>query len=626
MLINDKKTKCPKLWRTLFMITIAVPQFVTLLLVRNLFSDSGIFNTMMANAGVTDFLKVIGLLGKNMDHIPFLTDQHWAKFMIILINIWIGVPYQMLIATGVLMNIPSDMLEASVIDGASPLQSFIHIKLPYLLSVQGPALVTDFVKNVNNFNVIYLLTQDVYITKDQALASSSAKEVDLLVTSFSTDRGINFRRFFPAGYTLDNYINILFHSDSVAQFPRWFMNTFVVACFNCVISTCFVLMVAYALSCCRFKGRKLLQNLSVIVNLFPGVLAMIAVYFVLKYLNLTNSYAGLIMVYAGSSGLGYLICKGFFDTIPVSLREAAKLGGLFLGLKKADKIPHGLVQIACFFGAHEPSPADQRRPIRAEKRCQAEVVRVLVVLRQEAEEVSKPLSGQLKRDIYIADIHPLGHFCAEMFLPPCAEKFQRPVIGLVGDAGRGQQFGLGHGLPCNEIARVAANAGLLHRAFVVAAQDGDVDLAVEDLAEQQIALLGHDGEPDVRMPQVIPHQQLGKFGLAEGVRRTDDDVLVCFALHGVQMGAERIHERKIRPGLFGQKFSLWGKFQPFGAAIDDGDAEFFLHVMEPLGQRGLCHEQFGRHAGQIRRLRKLVQNLPIRIFHCASLRSFLCSV
>ena len=141
----------------------------------------------------------------------------------------------------------------------------------------------------------------------------------LLVTSFSTDRGINVRRFFPASYTVSNYVNILFRPDSVAQFPRWFTNTLVVACFNCVISTCFVLMVAYALSCCRFKGRKLLQNLSVIVNLFPGVLAMIAVYFVLKYLNLTNSYAGLIMVYAGSSGLGYLICKGFFDTTPISI-------------------------------------------------------------------------------------------------------------------------------------------------------------------------------------------------------------------------------------------------------------------------------------------------------------------
>lgn len=149
----------------------------------------------------------------------------------------------------------------------------------------------------------------------------------LLVTSFSTDKGINFKTFFPEGYTLWNYSAILFQSDSVAQFPRWFMNTLIVACFNCVISTCFVLMVAYAMSCCRFKGRKLLQNLSVTINLFPGVLAMIAVYFVLKNLGLTNSYAGLIMVYAGSSGLGYLICKGFFDTVPVSLREAAKLDG-----------------------------------------------------------------------------------------------------------------------------------------------------------------------------------------------------------------------------------------------------------------------------------------------------------
>ena len=133
----------------------------------------------------------------------------------------------------------------------------------------------------------------------------------LVVTSFSGYRGINFTTFFPETYTLDNYINVLFHPDSVAQFPQWFANTFIVAVFNCVISTCFVLMVAYAFSCCRFKSRRLLQNLSVTVNLFPGVLAMIAVYFVLRYLNLTNSYAGLIMVYAGSSGLGYLICKGF---------------------------------------------------------------------------------------------------------------------------------------------------------------------------------------------------------------------------------------------------------------------------------------------------------------------------
>ena len=138
MFINDKKTKFPKFWRTLFMVTIAVPQFVTLLLVRNFFSNNGIFNTMMANAGVTDFLHNIGLLDKGLSYIPFLTQPGWAMFTIIMINIWIGVPYQMLIATGVLMNIPADMIEAARIDGANPVQMFFRIKLPYLLSVQGP--------------------------------------------------------------------------------------------------------------------------------------------------------------------------------------------------------------------------------------------------------------------------------------------------------------------------------------------------------------------------------------------------------------------------------------------------------------------------------------------------------
>ena len=98
-------------------------------------------------------------------------------------------------------------------------------------------------------------------------------------------------------------------------------------CFNCVISTAFVLMVAYATSCMRFKGRKALMNVAVIINLFPGVLAMIAVYFILRSLNLTNSHIGLILVYSASSGLGYLVAKGFLDTVPVALREAAYLDG-----------------------------------------------------------------------------------------------------------------------------------------------------------------------------------------------------------------------------------------------------------------------------------------------------------
>lgn len=180
--INSKTTKWPKMWRTLFIIAIAVPQFVTLLLVRNFFADTGIVNTICSNLGITGFLQHVGLVSKSINYIPFLTEEHWAKVMIVLINIWVGVPYQMLIATGVLMNIPVDQLESARIDGANKFQIFWKITMPYIMIVQGPALITDFVKNINNFNVIYLLTQDVYITPDQALANSNGKEVDLLVT------------------------------------------------------------------------------------------------------------------------------------------------------------------------------------------------------------------------------------------------------------------------------------------------------------------------------------------------------------------------------------------------------------------------------------------------------------
>ncbi len=180
LLINSKLTKLPKLWRALFIVTIAVPQFVSLLLVRNFLSNGGIVNTICANIGLTGFLRSIGLISTS--YIPFLSAPGWAHVFIIIINIWIGVPYQMLIATGVLMNLPADQIESSRIDGASKFQTFRHITMPYLLFVTGPALVTDFVKNINNFNVIYLLTQDVYTTTNQAMANSQAKEVDLLVT------------------------------------------------------------------------------------------------------------------------------------------------------------------------------------------------------------------------------------------------------------------------------------------------------------------------------------------------------------------------------------------------------------------------------------------------------------
>ena len=178
MFINDRKTKLPKLWRTLFIITIAVPQFVTLLLVRNFFSDNGIFNTMMANLGVTELLRNAGLIGANMEYIPFLTNAGWAQVMIILINIWVGVPYTLMQLTGVLQNIPAELYDAAKVDGAGPVRTFFSITLPYMLYVTTPYLIATFTGNVNNFNVIYLLSGGDPVTN----LASTAGSTDLLVT------------------------------------------------------------------------------------------------------------------------------------------------------------------------------------------------------------------------------------------------------------------------------------------------------------------------------------------------------------------------------------------------------------------------------------------------------------
>jgi len=149
----------------------------------------------------------------------------------------------------------------------------------------------------------------------------------LVVTSLSGYKGINTMNFFPTEWSWDNYMQLFFRPDTVANFPAWFKNSMIIGAFTCLISTSFVLMVAYAMSCMRFKGRKPLMSFSIILGMFPGVLSMIAIYFIMKMLSLSNSLLGLVIIYSASAGLGYLICKGFFATIPVSLRESAKLEG-----------------------------------------------------------------------------------------------------------------------------------------------------------------------------------------------------------------------------------------------------------------------------------------------------------
>ena len=147
MMINKKGIKIKKFWRTILVMTIAIPQFISLLYVSNLFAENGIVNAYLIKWGIVDHA------------IPFWGDGTLAKVMVILVNIWVGIPYLMLITTGILMNIPEDLYESSKIDGANAFQQFCKITLPYMLFVTGPYLLTSFVGNINNFNVIYLLTQ-----------------------------------------------------------------------------------------------------------------------------------------------------------------------------------------------------------------------------------------------------------------------------------------------------------------------------------------------------------------------------------------------------------------------------------------------------------------------------------
>ena len=167
ILINKKGIKFKKMWRTFLVMTIAVPQFVSLLYVSKLFAADGLINSYLMKWGIIERA------------LPFWTDGDWAKVTIILVNLWIGIPYLMLIATGLLMNIPEDLYESARIDGASPWQMFRKITLPYMLFVTGPYLLTSFTGNLNNFNVIFLLSGGKPLSME---LSKNAGRTDLLIT------------------------------------------------------------------------------------------------------------------------------------------------------------------------------------------------------------------------------------------------------------------------------------------------------------------------------------------------------------------------------------------------------------------------------------------------------------
>lgn len=168
IVINRKGTKAKGFWRFCFVLSCAVPSFVSLLIMRTMLQPNGAVNVL---------LRSLGWIAADSS-LPFFTDPLWAKVTVIVINIWVGVPYTLLQLTGVLQNIPADIYEAAKIDGANAIQIFFKITLPYMLFVTTPYLIATFTGNVNNFNIIYLLSGGDPVID----LSSTAGSTDLLVT------------------------------------------------------------------------------------------------------------------------------------------------------------------------------------------------------------------------------------------------------------------------------------------------------------------------------------------------------------------------------------------------------------------------------------------------------------
>jgi len=174
LLINRKGIKFKKVYRTFFVATMAVPQFVSLLIMSKMLDTGG--GVPGSGGGVITQL-IENIFGY---HLRFGLDIKTTRICIVLVNMWIGIPYSMLMCSGILMNIPNDLYESARIDGASPARRFFKITLPYMLFVTGPYLITQFIGNINNFNVIYLLSGGG--PGDSLLYQDGAQGTDLLIT------------------------------------------------------------------------------------------------------------------------------------------------------------------------------------------------------------------------------------------------------------------------------------------------------------------------------------------------------------------------------------------------------------------------------------------------------------
>ena len=342
MLIESKGIKGKGMWRTIFVIVFAVPQFVTLLLMAQFLNTQGALNNLLMDWHIIS------------EPIKFITTDSnaWvSRATVIVVNMWIGIPVSMLTSTAIIQNLPQDQIEAARIDGANSFRIFKSITFPQILFVMTPALIQQFIGNINNFNVIYLLTGGwpMNANYNSAGEKSYAHQrllslvgryalliflaivwlfpiVWIVLVSFTKNSTGFVDTIIPDNFTIDNYVSLLKNENGVFPFVNWLVNTLIVSVLSTIISTLIIIMMSYVLSRLKFAFRKPFLQIALVLGMFPGFMSMIALYYILKSFNML-SIGGLVMVYAGGAGLAFYIAKGFFDTIPPSIDEAAKIDG-----------------------------------------------------------------------------------------------------------------------------------------------------------------------------------------------------------------------------------------------------------------------------------------------------------
>lgn len=289
--------------------------------------------------------QLIAACGKSA--IGFLDlDAKWSARLIgLFVNCWISVPSIMLLATGNLSNRDVSLYEAAKIDGAGRWKQFEKLTMPFMLFSTMPVLLGQFIGNFNNFGIFYFLrgghismskkwkfgrmmdTGITYLILTAAAFVFFSPCLWLILASFSKSGTIySFNGFFPKEYSFASFQK-LFTDTTLYNYPRWFFNTLFVAAGSCILGTFLVILTAYTISRFTFAARKPMMKITMVLGMFPSFMGMIAVYLLMTQFNLINHLWGLILIYAAGAPMGYLTQKGFFDTIPKAIDEAARIDG-----------------------------------------------------------------------------------------------------------------------------------------------------------------------------------------------------------------------------------------------------------------------------------------------------------